>query len=83
MSKEKFELDDEQLSQVTGGEVIIQEGKKRVVFTTRGTYSTFKNNATGKQIEDEVDKLLAQNPNLSEAEFDELARNHLKGLGVI
>ena len=83
MSNAKFELSEEELDQVTGGETIVQSKYNRVLFTTINKYGTFKNGATANDVDGEVRALKNQNPNLSEEEFDTLARNHLKGLGMI
>lgn len=78
----KMEINENELEKVSGGTVIISKDNMHVGFSTMGEKYDLKN-CTYKQARDYVDDLLDQNPKLSDAEFDALAKQKLQAKGWI
>ena len=76
------QLNEQDIENVVGGTVVISKDKMAVGFsTTKEKYSL--KNCTYKQARNLVDDLLDDNPNLSNAEFDQLAKKTLQSKGWI
>lgn len=76
------ELNEQALDQVVGGTVIISKDYMTVGFSTTREKFSLKN-CTFKQVRNYIDDLLEENPNLSNAAFDKLAKDNLKAKGWI
>ena len=77
----KKELQDTELEMVTGGTVIVSDLGK-VGFTTIGKKFKLKN-CTWKEARDRAEELLDQNPNMSNADFDQLVMQEFLSNGWI
>lgn len=78
----KEPINEQALEGVVGGTVIISKDYMVVGFdTTKESFSL--KNCTYKQVRDYVDDLLDENPTLSNAEFDALAKQKLQAKGWI
>lgn len=76
------QLDEQLLDNVVGGTVIISKDYMVVGFSTIQEKYNLKN-CTYKQIRDYIEDLLDDNPNLSNEEFDLLAKQNLQSKGWI
>lgn len=78
----KMQINDNELENVVGGTVIVSRDYMNVGFSTLGEMYSLKN-CTYKQARDYVDDLLADNPKLTNEEFDKLAKQKLQAKGWI
>ena len=76
------QLNEQAMEQVVGGTVIISRDYMMVGFDTTQEKFNLKN-CTYKQVRDYVDDLLDDNPNLGNAEFDQLVKKNLQAKGWI
>ena len=76
------QINDQEMENVVGGTVIISKDYMNVGFSTTREKFDLKN-CTFKQARNLVDDLLEENPNLSNAEFDQLAKKTLQSKGWI
>ena len=75
-------LNEKELDQVAGGEVIVSDVYNKVKFTTLGELDKLKN-CTPDEAYDYVRQLLRANSTMSEQEFDSFAKAQLKAKGWI
>ncbi len=76
------ELNEKALEEVVGGTVIISKDYMNVGFSTTREKFDLKN-CTYRQVRNFIDDLLDENPNLSNAAFDKLAKEKLQAKGWI
>ncbi len=78
----KEPINEQALENVVGGTVIISKDYMVVGFSTTQEKFNLKN-CTFKEVRDYIDDLLDENPSLSNAEFDALAKQNLQAKGWI
>ncbi|MDO4746441.1 MAG: bacteriocin [Bacillota bacterium] len=75
-----FELNDEELDQVSGGKVYINANNNKLVFSTTNAVYTFKN-CTYRDVRDVCEDLIGKYA--TEAEYDAACEAALKAKGWI
>ena len=77
----KQEINENQLDEIVGGTVCLSEAANRISFTTLRSGSALK--CDFKTARNYLTQLFANNPDMTEEEFDKFARKQFKAKGYI